>query len=417
MVFYLTFNGVGGYLSEQIRTFVLNLCDNSQFLHGYLQNNAPIFYNFINQCLINGVLNVVCFLPQIVVLNICLNILEESGYISRLAFLFDDYLSALGLSGKGVFTLIMGLGCSATAISTSSNMQNKTSKNKLAMLTPNISCSAKLPIYTVVGSAFFGVKNIFVILGLYLLGIVVLVLQAFIYNKFNPTNETFILEFPKLRVPSLKRVLLNSLKSCFNFILKAGSIILLFSCIIWFLQHFTYKLAYTQNINQSLLKQISSFLVPIFMPLGFYSWGMVASLISGLVAKEMVVSTIGILNGVGLNMISSSLSNPASVVNFTPKTALVFLVFCLLYTPCMATFAMQKSMCGRKVALLSMAIQFVSAYVISMLLQTILTLTSFWQGIVALICLIEIVFIIRCAIKSKKKCNGDCSNCSKCILK
>ena len=153
------------------------------------------------------------------------------------------------------------------------------------------------------------------------------------------------------------------------------------------------------------------------MPLGFYSWGMVASLISGLVAKEMVVSTIGILNGVGLNMISNSLSNPASVVNFTPKTALVFLVFCLLYTPCMATFAMQKSMCGRKVALLSMAIQFVSAYVISMLLQTILTLTSFWQGIVALICLIEIVFIIRCAIKSKKKCNGDCSNCSKCILK
>ncbi len=416
-IFYLTFSSVGSYLSDQIRNSILSLCNNSQFLNVYLQNNAPAFYNFVNECLINGVLNVLCFLPQITILNLCLNILEESGYISRLAFLFDDVLSALGLSGKGVFTLLMGIGCSATAITTSANMQNKNSKNKLALLTPNISCSAKLPIYTIIGSAFFGVNNIFIIAGLYLLGLVVLMVQAYIYNKIKPTNETFILEFPPLRVPSFKRVLLNSFKTAINFILKAGSVILLFSCIIWVLQHFTYKFKFTTNINESLLKHISTFLVPIFMPLGFNSWGLVASLISGLVAKEMVISSIGILNGVGIDMLANSLTNSSSAVFFTHKTAIVFLVFCLLYTPCMATYAMQKNMCGRKIALLSMAIQFVTAYVISMLMQTILTLCSFWQGIVALICIFEIILIIRWVLKNKKRCNGNCENCSTCILK
>lgn len=415
-IFYLTFSSVGSYLSDSIRNLFLNLFDNSAFLQIYLKNNVPILHNFINECLINGVLNVVCFLPQIVILNICLNILEESGYISRLAFLFDDFLSSLGLSGKGVFTLLMGLGCSATAITTSANMQNKKSKNKLALLTPNISCSAKLPIYTIIGSAFFGVKNIFVILGLYALGVVVLTIQAVIYNKINPTQETFILEFPALRVPSLKKVILNSIKTAIDFFVKAGSVILVFSCLIWLLQHFTYNFKFTTDINQSLLKNISSILLPVFMPLGIFNWGIIASLISGLVAKEMVVSTIGILNGVGMDLLSSSLTNPLSAVFFNSKTAIVFLIFCLLYTPCMATFAMQRNLCGTKVALLSMAIQFLTAYVICMLVQTILTLCSFWQGIVALICIVEIVVIIRWIVKSKKRCKGNCENCSKCIL-
>ena len=415
-IFYLTFSSVGAYLSDSLRNAITNFFNNSDFLQVFLKNNNLVLYNFINQCLINGVCNVLCFMPQIVILNICLNLLEESGYISRLAFLFDDFLGAVGLSGKSVFTLLMGLGCTATAITTSCNMTNKKAKNKLALLTPNISCSAKLPIYTVIGGAFFGVRNIFVILGLYLLGVIILIIQAMIYNKFNKTQETFILEFPPLRLPSIKRVLLNSVKTCISFLIKVGSVILLLSSIIWILQHFTFSFQYTQDISQSMLKHISSFILPIFMPLGFFSWGIVASLISGLVAKEMVISTISILNSVSMQDISLSLLNPASVVYFDTKTALVFLVFCLIYTPCMATFSMQKNIGGTKLALTSMAIQFLTAYVVCMLLQTILTLLSYWQAIIILIALAVVVLTIIYFKRRKKKCNGNCANCSQCIF-
>ena len=306
----------------------------------------------------------------------------------------------------------MGFGCSASAISTSSNLTNKKAQNKLVLLTPNISCSAKLPIYLVIGSAFFGAKNIFVILGLYLLGILILVLQAVFFNKLNPTQETFILEFPKLRVPRLKSVVFNCLKTAVNFLLKVGSTILVFSFVIWFLSHFSLNLHFTYDISQSILKNISMLISPIFAPLGLNSWGVVACLVSGLVAKEMVLSSICLLNGVGIESLQLSLSNGA--VSFNTHTAIIFLIFCLIYTPCMSTYAVQKSISGRRVALTSMILQFATAYIVCMLFSTLIHLLKFSATFAVLIILAVISISIYCFKKKSKICNGNCTNCSSC---
>ena len=420
-IFFLTFFSLGAFLSDLLSQFLSLI--SSPILSGLksVLGESWVYYLF-SDAIFNGLSTVLSFLPQVVLLFFFLSLLEDSGYMSRIAFTFEDILGKVGLSGKSIYTLLMGFGCSTTAIMTARNMDNKNSKIKTALLCPYMSCSAKIPIYTVVGGAFFGAKNIFVIMGLYLLGVVVAILVSLVLDKtvLKSDNQTFILEFPPYRVTSLRRlknILKNNVKT---FLVKVGSIMIAMNIIVFLLSSFTFKFQFVLDGNGSVLQEIGKFLAPIFEPLGFNNWAIVSALLAGLVAKEVVVSSIAMFNGVDYNatkLISSSILLSTSVVYF-PSTASVlsFLVFCLLYTPCLASISMMKAEIGTKWTIVGIIIQLVVAYVLSFIVYNIalsFEIYGFWPTVIVilaiLLVLVSIILIYR--LIKHKKCPHNCSNC------
>ena len=285
-----------------------------------------------------------------------------------------------------------------------------------------MSCSAKIPIYTVVGGVFFGASNIFVIMGLYLLGVVVAILISKILDKtiLKSTNQTFILEFPPYRRTSFKRVGKILWKNSKSFLIKVGSIMIAMNVIVFILSSFTFTFQFVRDGEGSILQTIGKFLAPIFAPLGFNNWAIVSALLAGLVAKEVVVSSIAMFNGVDYNatkLISSSILLSTSVVYF-PSTASVlsFLVFCLLYTPCLASISMMKAEIGTKWTIVGIIIQLVVAYVLSFIVYNIVLsfeIFGFWPTVlvilVILLVLVSIILVYR--LIRHKKCPHNCSNC------
>ena len=420
-IFFLTFFSLGAFLSDLLSQFLSLI--SSPILSGLksVLGESWVHYLF-SDAIFNGLSTVLSFLPQVVLLFFFLSLLEDSGYMSRIAFTFEDILGKVGLSGKSIYTLLMGFGCSTTAIMTARNMDNKNSKIKTALLCPYMSCSAKIPIYTVVGGAFFGASNIFVIMGLYLLGVVVAILVSLVLDKtvLKSDNQTFILEFPPYRVTSLRRlknILKNNVKT---FLVKVGSIMIAMNIIVFLLSSFTFKFQFVLDGNGSVLQEIGKFLAPIFEPLGFNNWAIVSALLAGLVAKEVVVSSIAMFNGVDYNatkLISSSILLSTSVVYF-PSTASVlsFLVFCLLYTPCLASISMMKAEIGTKWTIVGIIIQLVVAYVLSFIVYNIalsFEIFGFWPTVIVilaiLLVLVSIILIYR--LIKHKKCPHNCSNC------
>ena len=420
-IFFLTFFSLGAFLSDLLSQFLSLI--SSPILSGLksVLGESWVHYLF-SDAIFNGLSTVLSFLPQVVLLFFFLSLLEDSGYMSRIAFTFEDILGKVGLSGKSIYTLLMGFGCSTTAIMTARNMDNKNSKIKTALLCPYMSCSAKIPIYTVVGGAFFGASNIFVIMGLYLLGVVVAILVSLVLDKtvLKSDNQTFILEFPPYRVTSLRRlknILKNNVKT---FLVKVGSIMIAMNIIVFLLSSFTFKFQFVLDGNGSVLQEIGKFLAPIFEPLGFNNWAIVSALLAGLVAKEVVVSSIAMFNGVDYNatkLISSSILLSTSVVYF-PSTASVlsFLVFCLLYTPCLASISMMKAEIGTKWTIVGIIIQLVVAYVLSFIVYNIVLsfeIFGFWPTVLVilaiLLVLVSIILVYR--LIKHKKCPHNCSNC------
>ena len=420
-IFFLTFFSLGAFLSDLLSQFLSLI--SSPILSGLksVLGESWVHYLF-SDAIFNGLSTVLSFLPQVVLLFFFLSLLEDSGYMSRIAFTFEDILGKVGLSGKSIYTLLMGFGCSTTAIMTARNMDNKNSKIKTALLCPYMSCSAKIPIYTVVGGAFFGASNIFVIMGLYLLGVVVAILVSLVLDKtvLKSDNQTFILEFPPYRVTSLRRlknILKNNVKT---FLVKVGSIMIAMNIIVFLLSSFTFKFQFVLDGNGSVLQEIGKFLAPIFEPLGFNNWAIVSALLAGLVAKEVVVSSIAMFNGVDYNatkLISSPILLSTSVVYF-PSTASVlsFLVFCLLYTPCLASISMMKTEIGTKWTIVGIIIQLVVAYVLSFIVYNIalsFEIFGFWPTVLVilaiLLVLVSIILIYR--LIKHKKCPHNCSNC------
>ncbi len=420
-IFFLTFFSLGAFLSDLLSQFLSLI--SSPILSGLksVLGESWVHYLF-SDAIFNGLSTVLSFLPQVVLLFFFLSLLEDSGYMSRIAFTFEDILGKVGLSGKSIYTLLMGFGCSTTAIMTARNMDNKNSKIKTALLCPYMSCSAKIPIYTVVGGAFFGASNIFVIMGLYLLGVVVAILVSLVLDKtvLKSDNQTFILEFPPYRVTSLRRlknILKNNVKT---FLVKVGSIMIAMNIIVFLLSSFTFKFQFVLDGNGSVLQEIGKFLAPIFEPLGFNNWAIVSALLAGLVAKEVVVSSIAMFNGVDYNatkLISSSILLSTSVVYF-PSTASVlsFLVFCLLYTPCLASISMMKAEIGTKWTIVGIIIQLVVAYVLSFIVYNIalsFEIFDFCPTVLVilaiLLVLVSIILIYR--LIKHKKCPHNCSNC------
>ena len=421
-IFYLTFFSVGALLSDGLSALLSLISEPILNLIHSATCESFIYYLFAD-AIFGGVSTVLSFLPQVVLLFFFLSVLEDSGYLSRVAFLFEDILSKVGLSGKSVYTLLMGFGCSTSAIMTARNMDNKNSKIKTALICPYMSCSAKIPIYTVVGGAFFGASNIFVIMGLYLLGVVVAILISKILDKtiLKSKNQTFILEFPPYRRTSFKRVGKILWKNSKSFLIKVGSIMIAMNVIVFILSSFTFTFQFVRDGEGSILQTIGKFLAPIFAPLGFNNWAIVSALLAGLVAKEVVVSSIAMFNGVdasALRLVSESILLPTSVVYFSSHASVLsFLVFCLLYTPCLASMSMMSEEIGKKWTLIGIGIELISAYIISFIVYNLAFAVEIFGllAILAILGLVIILFAIIFVVKfvKTKKCTKDCLNCRK----
>lgn len=366
LIFWLTFSVIGKILSHLMDIGInlfTNLCD--QGLTAYGMN--PIVHSLLIDGIFAGVGSVLSFLPIIVVLFFFLSILEDSGYMARIAFVMDKLLRKIGLSGRSFVPMLIGFGCSVPAIMSTRTLPSDRDRKLTIFLTPFMSCSAKLPIYALFTAVFFPDHGAIVMISLYLIGIVVAILYALILKstKFRGEPVPFVMELPNYRMPSPKSVIQLIGDKAKDFITKAFTVIFVASIIIWFLQNFDTRLNIVADSSNSLLAMIGTIISPIFVPLGFGDWRASTALITGFTAKESVVSTLTVLLGGKVNSLSTM---------FTSFSAFVFLVFSLLYTPCIAAIAAVKRELGRKWAVSVVIIQCTLAWFIAFLVRVIGTL-------------------------------------------
>lgn len=335
LVFYLTFGLVGDGLSELMADgidYITGLADRALTAYGI---NAVV-HSLVIDGIFAGVGSVLSFLPIIVVLFFFLSILEDSGYMARVAFVMDHLLRKIGLSGRSFVPMLIGFGCTVPAVMSSRTLASERDRKMTIMLTPFISCSAKIPIYAVFTAAFFEKYQALVMTGLYVGGMAVGILVALVFKHtaFRGKPMPFVMELPNYRLPSPKSVALLMWDKAKDFLQRAFTIIFVATIIIWFLQSFDSRLNVVENSADSLLAMIGRVLAPVFAPLGFGDWRISTSLITGFTAKEAVVSTMGVLMGTNVASLGGVLGGL-----FTPASALSFLVFTLLYTPCVAAVA------------------------------------------------------------------------------
>ena len=335
LVFWLTFGVIGAFLSDLLSMGIDRLSEAAdRALVAYGIN--PVVESLVIDGIFAGVGSVLSFLPIIVVLFFFLSILEDSGYMARIAFVMDRPLRKLGLSGKSFVSMLIGFGCSVPAVMSTRTLSSERDKKMTIMLIPFISCSAKIPIYALFAAAFFRKHQALVMMGLYVLGILVGILCALVLKKtaFRGKPMPFVMELPNYRFPSAKSVLLLMWDKARDFIQRAFTVIFIATLIIWFLQTFDTRLNVVTDSANSLLAIIGKFIAPIFTPLGFNDWRAATALISGFSAKEAVVSTLSVLTGTGMSNLGETLGTI-----FTPLAAASYLIFTLLYTPCVAAVA------------------------------------------------------------------------------
>lgn len=361
LVFYLTFGLIGKYLSDWLELLInwfTDICNQGLIAYGM----NPVVRSLIIDGIFTGVGSVLSFLPTIVVLFFFLSILEDSGYMARVAFVMDRPLRKIGLSGRSFVPMLMGFGCSVPAIMATRTLPSDRDRKMTILLTPFMSCSAKLPIYSLFAAAFFPKHAALVMIGLYFGGIVMAILFAFILkgSAFKGEPVPFVMELPNYRFPSPKSVVRLIGEKAKDFITKAFTVIFLASVIIWFLQSFDLRLNVVTDSSQSLLALIGGLIAPLLKPLGLGDWRISTALITGFTAKESVVSTLNVLLG----------EKPLSTL-FTPFTAIIFLVFSLLYTPCIAAIAAVKRELGTKGAVLLVLMQCAIAWIVCFIVRLI----------------------------------------------
>ena len=329
LIFYLTFNVIGKFLSDLLALGIDSLTGVvDRALTAYGLN--PVAHSLIIDGIFKGVGGVLSFLPVIVTLFFFLSILEDTGYMARVAFVMDKLLRKIGLSGKSIVPMLIGFGCTVPAVMATRTLSSERDRNMTILLTPFMSCSAKIPIYGFFSAAFFPEHAALVMIGLYLFGILMGVLCALVLDRtaFRGRPVPFVMELPNYRFPSAKSVALLLWEKAKDFLQRAFSVIFLATVAIWFLQSFDARLNVVSADSESLLAMIGQLLAPLFRPLGFADWRCTTALISGFIAKESVVSTLQILLG-----------GAAVTTLLSTKAALSFLVFTLLYTPCVAAIA------------------------------------------------------------------------------
>lgn len=352
LVFWLTFNVIGSALSDWMSMgidWVTEVVDNA--LTGYGLN--PVVHSLIIDGVFAGVGGVLSFLPIIVVLFFFLSILEDTGYMARVAFVMDRPLRKLGLSGRSFVPMLVGFGCTVPAIMATRTLSSERDRKMTILLTPYMSCSAKIPIYSVFARAFFPGHAALVMIGLYAGGILLGILVALVMKStaFRGKPIPFVMELPNYRMPSPKSVALLLWEKASDFLERAFTIIFLATVIIWFLQTFDVRLNVVEDSANSLLALIGQWIAPIFRPLGFEDWRAATALITGFTAKEAVVSTLAVLTGTGTEALAGTLGTM-----FTTLSAVSFLAFTLLYTPCSAAIATVRRELNSRLATLGVVL-------------------------------------------------------------
>ena len=352
LIFYLTFNVIGSALSDWLSLGIdalTGLVDRGLTAYGI----NPVVRSLVIDGIFAGVGSVLSFLPIIVTLFFFLSILEDTGYMARVAFVMDRPLRKLGLSGRSFVPMLIGFGCSVPAIMATRTVSSDRDRKMTILLTPYMSCSAKIPIYAVFAAAFFPQNRGLAMICLYALGIVMGIIVALILKStaFRGQPVPFVMELPNYRMPSLKSVGLLLWEKAKDFLERAFTVIFMATVLIWFLQTFDTRLNVVADSADSLLALIGQLIAPVFRPLGFADWRMVTALISGFTAKEAVVSTLAVLLGTNVANLSSALGSV-----FNPITAVSFLVFTLLYTPCVAAVATIRRELGSAVKTIGVVI-------------------------------------------------------------
>ena len=356
-VFWLTFNVIGAALQNLLEMGINILTGRADRLLSALNVNETIHHLLIDG-VFAGVGSVLSFLPIIVTLFFFLSLMEDSGYIARVAFVMDKLLRKIGLSGRSIVPMLIGFGCSVPAIMSTRTLPSERDRRMTILLIPFMSCSAKLPIYAFFVNAFFPKRGALIMTGLYVLGILLLILIARVYKKtlFKGSAAPFVMELPNYRIPSAQNVIRLLWEKAKDFLQRAFSVILVATIVVWFLQSFDLHFNLTEDSHSSILAFLSGGLVPLFKPIGLGDWRIVTSLISGVMAKESVTSTMEVLFGQDLSTI------------LTPLAAASMLVFSLLYTPCIAAIAAVKREMGHKwaisVVLWQCAVAWVAAYAV-----------------------------------------------------
>ena len=361
LVFYLTFGLIGKFLSDQMEAGIGWLTGKAaEGLTAYGIN--PVVKSLIVDGIFAGVGSVLSFLPTIVVLFFFLSILADTGYMARVAFVMDKPLRKIGLSGRSFVPMLVGFGCSVPAIMATRTLPSDRDRKMTILLTPFMSCSAKIPVYGMLCAAFFSGGAAFVMIGLYLIGVLMALLVALVLKKtaFRGEPVPFVMELPNYRLPSAKSVLQLIWEKARDFITRAFTIIFVASVVIWFLQSFDSRLNFVTDSSESLLAAIGGWLSVLFRPLGFGDWRAATALVTGFTAKESVKSTLTVLLG------------GASVTTlFTPFSAFVFLLFILLYTPCVAAIAAVRRELGRGWAAGMVVGQCLIAYLVCLIVALI----------------------------------------------
>ncbi len=364
LIFFLTFHVIGAFLSDLLALGIDRLTAlTDAALTAYGLN--PVVQSLIIDGIFEGVGSVLSFLPVIVTLFFFLSILEDTGYMARVAFVMDKLLRRIGLSGKSIVPMLIGFGCTVPAVMATRTLPSERDRTMTILLTPFMSCSAKIPIYGFFSAAFFPQHAALVMIALYVFGILMGILAALVLEKtaFRGRPVPFVMELPNYRLPSVKSVALLLWEKAKDFLERAFTVIFLATIVIWFLQSFDARLNVVESSADSLLAMIGQFLAPVFAPLGFADWRCATALISGFIAKESVVSTLEILLG------TSALS-----ALFTTKSAVSFLVFTLLYTPCVAAIAAIRREVGSPVragiiALSQCCVAYLAAFAVFALLS------------------------------------------------
>ena len=414
LLFRFTFDWVGGPLqdlsTELIENYIIAPVD------GLLVHSSAWFRSLIVDGILGSLGGTLPFFPLIFVLFLGISLFEDSGYMSRAAFLMDKIMSKVGLSGKAFIPMVMGMGCASPAIMATRTLESEKDRKITALIAPLMTCGAKLPIYALFIRIFFKKNAAIVTTSLYLLGIVVAILVALILNKtvYKTELEPFVLELPEYRVPTLNALLKNAWNKSKGFLYKVVTVMFFMSVLIWAMSSFNFG-GFTEDINTSFLAYLGKLMTPIFAPLGFADWRISVALITGLGAKEVVVNTILILFG--------NLNSGIAVV-FTVVTAYTFLVFCALYTPCIATLATMRKEYGNKMMLASLLYQFGVAWIVGFVVNFVGSLIVFGTtGVTVLQFASFIIVVILTAIflnyysknNKLKSVHCDCSSCpSKC---
>lgn len=361
LVFYLTFNVIGAWLQNILQMGIDAVSDIVDRGLAAMQVNEAV-HSLIIDGIFTGVGSVLSFLPIIVTLFFFLSMMEDSGYIARVAFVMDKMLRKIGLSGRSIVPMLIGFGCTVPAVMATRTLTSERDRKMTILLTPFMSCTAKLPIYSFFVSVFFPGRGGLIMAGLYLFGIVTGILIAFLYKGtlFQGEPVPFVMELPNYRLPGVRNVAQLLWEKAKDFLQKAFSVILVATVVVWFLQSFDLRLNMVKNSADSILAAVSSLLVPVFAPLGLGDWRICTALISGFMAKESVVSTLEVLFGGSIGSV------------LTPLSAASLLVFSLLYTPCVAAVASIKRELGGKWAVGVVFWQCAVAWIAAMLVRLVL---------------------------------------------